>query len=368
MKINKKIYFWLALALIIILGIFWAVKVINAPAATQKIAEKILGENELAPTSTNKLSPAPVVPKKTTLVFGGDVMLSRVVGQKMVKYQDFFWPFKNVASIFKDADIAAVNLESPFTYGGDHTVLTGSFAFNADPKAISGLKDAGIDLITLANNHFGDKGQNGMLDTFDLLAKNQIEYVGAGKNFTEARQGKIIEANGFKFGFLGYGYLADLYVATGSVAGIANMNIEQAKKDVSEFKKKVDILIVEMHAGTEFIASPNKQQKDFAHAVIDAGADLVIGHHPHWVQTTEIYQGKPILYSLGNLVFDQMWSRETQQGAIAKAYFKDKNLEKIEIIPIHIYDYGQPQIVKDKIEIEEILKRMNLKSEIINIK
>ena len=310
----------------------------------------------------------PQEPTVTTLVFGGDVMLSRVVGQKMVKYQDYSWPFKNVASIFKDADIAVVNLESPFTYGGDHLVLTGSFAFNADPKAISGLKGAGIDLITLANNHFGDKGQKGMLDTFDLLAKNKIEYVGAGKNFTEARQGKIIEANGFKFGFLGYGYPDTIDVATDGAAGIANMNIEQAKKNVSEFKKKVDILIIEMHAGTEYVASPNKQQKDFARAVIDVGADLVIGHHPHWVQIIEIYQGKPILYSLGNLVFDQMWSRETQQGALAKIYFQDKNLEKIEIIPIHIYDYGQPQIVSDKSEIQEILKRMNLKSEIINLK
>lgn len=307
------------------------------------------------------------LPIETTLVFGGDVMLSRVVGQKMVKYNNYNWPFEKVSDIFSRADIASINLESPFTKDDNHLVLTGSFSFDADPKSISGLNLAGIDVVTLANNHFGNQGQQGMADTFDLLSENKIEYIGAGKNLSEAHEGKIIEANGIKFGFLGYAYPDDLYVASENKSGLANMDTLLAKKDVAEFKKQVDVLIVEMHAGIEYVNTPNKQQKDFAHGVIDAGADLVIGHHPHWVQITEVYKGKPILYSLGNLIFDQMWSRETQQGGIAQVVYKNKSLDSIKIIPIHINDYGQPQIVADSLEKAEILGRMKLDSDMLSL-
>lgn len=304
----------------------------------------------------------------TTLVFGGDVMLSRVVGQKMEKYRDFSWPFKKIAGKFSRADIAIVNLESPFTYSKNHLVNTGSFSFNADPKAVDGLRFAGIDLVALANNHFGNQGKKGMSDTFSVLQESGVAFVGGGKNIEEAHQPAIIEKNGIVFSFLNYGYPEDLYVAGTSTPGIAAMDIERMKTDVAASKKISDVTIVIMHAGIEYVSSPNRQQTEFARQAIDSGADLVVGHHPHWVQTTEIYQGKPILYSLGNLVFDQMWSTETRQGALAEVSFRSKEIRSIKIIPLRIDDYGQATAELEDSEKNQILRRMGLANQEIKLK
>lgn len=304
-------------------------------------------------------------PKETTLIFGGDVMLSRTVGQKMEKYRDYTWPFKKIYSLLSGTDITVVNLESPLTYSGKYFVPSGSFSFNADPRSLQGLILAGIDLAALANNHFGNQGVSGMRDTFKILQEKGIAFVGAENNSTEAHLPALIEKNGVTFSFFNYGYPEDLYVANSSTPGIANMNIAEMKKDVKLAKQKSDVVIVMMHAGIEYVNKPNSQQKEFARGAIDAGADLVIGHHPHWVQITEIYQGKPIIYSLGNLVFDQMWSTETQQGALAKVIFQDNLISSIEIIPIRIKDYGQPEIISDEKEKKAILSRMELANEFL---
>ncbi len=322
-----------------------------------------------APSTTSIASTStPIVtPTTTTLIFGGDVMLSRVVGQKMEKYNDFAWPFRKVADILKNTDLAVVNLESPFTYNSNHRVETGSFSFDADPRSVEGMQLAGIDLVSLANNHFGNQGQQGMRDTFDILKNASIAQVGGGLDRASAHESQIIERNGIRFGFLGYGYPEDLYVATDTLAGIASMDVAQAQIDIKNLRDHVDVVIVLIHAGTEYVAEPNWQQEEFARVAVDAGADVVIGHHPHWVQQTELYKGKPILYSLGNLVFDQMWSTETQQGALTKLIFEDKNLQQIEIIPVRIRDYGQPELITDEKEKQQVLNRMGLTESIISI-
>ncbi len=345
--------------------IFWVAYLVVAQE--QAPSSQSLEDN--SPSVEAVVTTTPVVtPATTTLIFGGDVMLSRVVGQKMEKYNDFTWPFRKVVDIFKNADLAIINLESPFTYGGSHRVETGSFSFDADPRSVEGMQLAGIDLVSLANNHFGNQGQQGMRDTFDVLKNAGITQAGGGLDRVSAHQPQIIERNGITFGFLGYGYPEDLYVATDSLVGIASMDVNQAKVDIKNLREHVDVVIVLMHAGTEYVAEPNWQQKEFAHAVIDAGADAVIGHHPHWVQQTEIYQAKPILYSLGNLVFDQMWSTETQQGALARLVYKDKDLQQIEIIPVRIRDYGQPELITDEKEKQQVMNRMGLVSDVIVIK
>lgn len=305
--------------------------------------------------------------KQQTIIFGGDVMLSRVVGQQLVKRTDYAWPFRELAVLLSAADITAINLESPFSKSGDHVVLTGSFSFDADPRAVEGLTLAGVDVATLANNHFGNQGIQGMRDSFAILKDAGIEYAGAGNDINEAHQPVIIERDGVRYGFLSYAYPEDMYVASETTPGVANMNIDLLKKDVVALRPQVDIVVVQMHAGTEYVTEPNWQQTGFARAAVDAGADLVIGHHPHWVQTTEMYQGKPIIYSLGNLVFDQMFSRETQRGVLAKVTVENKKISQIEIIPIRIYEYGQPRLVTDDVEKAEVLKRMGLSQAIIPV-
>lgn len=354
--------FVLIIILVISLGVlFFLVKEVNAP--NHKVGQiKGVMIEATSTTLTEIVEPVVVESKETVMAFGGDAMLSRVVGQKMVSKKDYTWPFEKIGNEFKNVDFAVANLESPFTLGaGSHLVQTGSFSFNADPKTMAGLEEAGIDLVSLANNHFGNQGQKGMLDTFKVLTDNGVAYVGAGKNSKEAHAPYIKEINGVKFGFLSYAYPEDLYIAKQDKAGMASMNLEAAKIDVVNLKKQVDVVIVLVHAGTEYTAKANPTQVAFDHGVIDAGADLVIGHHPHWVQNIEKYKGKYIIYSLGNLIFDQMWSQETREGAIARVYFKEKKIEKIEILPIVINDYGQPDLAVGS-QRAKILRRMGLSS------
>lgn len=303
----------------------------------------------------------------TTIIFGGDVMLSRNVGQKMEKYKDWSWPFKNISGLMSSAELTVINLESPITASGSHLVKTGSFSFNADPKAIAGLKSAGVDIVSLANNHILNQGAKGISDTRRTLADNQIAFAGAGLNESAAREPVIKEINQIKFGFLSYAYPDDSSVATTKTPGLANMDIKKMADDISKLKTQADVIIVLMHAGTEYKNSPNLQQQNFARAAIDAGADLVVGHHPHWVQSVEVYKNKPILYSLGNLVFDQMWSIETQEGTLAQVEWTGKSITDIKIIPIRIKDYGQAEVATSTAEINSILRRMGLKSPLIKL-
>lgn len=351
---SKKVIFYLITLTVFLIGgcFFPVMKTGDAPS-------HIFWRDESAPASQSA-RPDSKKTATTTIAFGGDVMLSRVVGQKMKENNDDAWPFREVAGIFSTADLAIINLESPFTKGGDHYVPTGSFSFDADPKAIEGLKLAGIDLVNLANNHFGNQGQAGMRDTFDVLMAGGIKFIGAGKDQEAARQGETVEINGVRFGFLGYGYPESLYVATKDSAGIVNLTEDSARDDILRMKKSADVVIVVMHAGTEYTASPDSQQQDFARLAIDAGADLVVGHHPHWVQSVEIYKGRPIIYSLGNLVFDQMWSKETQEGIIVVAGFVGSDLRELAISPVIIYDYGQPKSASGDPRARNIFGRLNL--------
>jgi len=363
----KILIYLLVFILLMFLVSAVAVKTASAPHDRQAVSQPKVVVSAAKTEVDIKTLPviAPTAAATTTIIFGGDVMLSRVVGQKIEKYNDFSWPFKNIASRMSVADLAVVNLESPMTIGGSHLVKTGSFSFNADPRSVAGLNSAGIDLVSLANNHSLNQGSKGISDTQKILTENQIGFIGAGLNDLTARNAWIKEINQFKFGFLAYAYPDDYSVATTNTPGIANMDIAKMKADIAKLKKQADIVIILMHAGTEYKNVANSQQKEFAHVAIDAGADLVVGHHPHWVQNIEKYNNKPIIYSLGNLVFDQMWSKETQDGALAEVTWTDKKIDSIEMIPIRIKDYGQPMIIADNFEKNVILERMGLKSSLI---
>lgn len=275
------------------------------------------------------------------LLFGGDVMLSRTVNAKMSAYNNYLWPFAKIAQFTAAADITVFNLESPFLKKADYQVPTGSFMFKADPKAIVGLELAGVDVLSLANNHAMNMGAQGLDDTLAILRAANIVAVGAGQNEAMARQGYLLEEKGWKVAFLAYAYPDDNSVASDNRSGIATMNTDNLRQDIARWRAQADLVIVLMHAGTEYNSKPNNQQITFAHAAIDAGADAVIGHHPHWPQSWEIYKEKPIFYSLGNLVFDQMWSKETSQGLLARLIFSDDLSGKAELQPIIISDYGQ---------------------------
>ncbi|MDB4940223.1 MAG: hypothetical protein JWO40_648 [Candidatus Doudnabacteria bacterium] len=300
----------------------------------------------------------PPAPPEATLVAVGDIMLARNVGVK-IKENGVDYPFEKVKP-YLQADIVFANLECPITAGPP--VPTGSMIFHANPGDELGLQHAGFNIVSLANNHTMNFGNKGMLDTVSLLKMAGINYVGAGKDSAEASAPVYIEKNGIKFAFLGYNdpdVVPDNYFATVNKPGTNRLDIPKMQTAVKAAKQNADIVIVSLHSGIEY-KTPDQHQIDFDHAAIDAGAEMVLGHHPHVLQTVEKYHGKYILYSLGNFVFDQMFSLETRQSVITKTTFNKEGLEKIEFTPVMIYDYSQPQIVTDSKDQAAILAKLGV--------
>jgi poly-gamma-glutamate synthesis protein (capsule biosynthesis protein) len=321
----------------------------------------MLDHSSLAPTYFSIIRIHKPQPKLTTLFFAGDIMLSRNVDRKMTEANDFTLPFQQVAPEVSQADLAFANLESPFNNTGAHFVDQ-SLIFNADPKGISGLKLAGFDILSTANNHSFDQGQTGIQYTLDLLKQNNILALGTG---LDCHQGQIITKNDIKFGFLGYSYTAlnDGGKTTDPLVCDAN-NLKQISADIKNLRPEVDYLIVSTHMGVEYTRTPTKAQADFGHNALDNGADLVIGNHPHWIQPVEQYKGKWIFYAMGNFVFDQMWSTDTTQGLTAKFIFKNKTLSKIELQPVIIEDYCCPRWANPD-ETSAILQKIGLTSTVL---
>ncbi len=283
-------------------------------------------------------------------------MLSRVVEQKMIEYGDYKYPFLKIAGIIREADIVFGNLETTMISG--RIIKSEEMIFRADPKSIEGLKFAGFNVLNIANNHIMNFGKDGLDSTIKILDENNIMRVGAGRSEEEIYKPVIKNIKGAKFAFLGFTYNSDQReFFDGEIYGVANMEIEKMKENVEKANLENDIVIVSMHAGTEYQTFPSSFQENFARGAIDAGADLVIGSHPHVVQAVEKYKERYIIYSLGNFVFDQMWSNETRLGVIAEIIFNNKKIDSINFIPIKIYDYSQPTILEGE-EAEMILERL----------
>lgn len=294
-------------------------------------------------------------PRKVTLLTNvGDVILGRHVAYKMRTFNDYNHPWLLMADLLAKGDITFADLETPLS---DRVAPPDEgMSFIAPQKAISGLKLAGIDIVSLANNHSTNYGTDTFTDTLNLLKKESIAYVGGGKDLAEAEKPAIVEKNGLKFGFLDYNSIIGAINATTDSPGVAKFDIkpwassdnqqdiEKIKSAVVNLKKQVDIVVVELHWGVEYQAAPIQSQINVAHAVVDSGADLIIGTHPHVVCGLEEYKNTPIFYSLGNFIFDQEWSTETKQGTVAQTYFYDKKLVASPLVPYQIEDYNQPHL------------------------
>jgi gamma-polyglutamate biosynthesis protein CapA len=270
----------------------------------------------------------------TRILLGGDVTLSRFVGSLARLREDPASPLRDVADLLSSADIAFVNLEAPFSDRG-RTVEAG-MVFKAEPEMIEALRVAGVDIVSTANNHARDCGGYGVEFTLDWLQKNGIETVGTGQTAELAHQGTILERNQVGFGFLAYTYDQSNGNHKDEDDRVAVMDVDEMVEDVQNLQERCDVVIVSMHAGIEYLQLPNAQQRQFAHAAIESGASVVVGHHPHVTQTVEACGKGVIFYSLGNLAFDQFQRKETQRGWIADVRFIRNRLVGYAIIPVDI--------------------------------
>lgn len=302
---------------------------------------KVVDVNHILKSPTSATAPL-----KTTLLFGGDVMLSRGINNVMSKRNDFTYPFHRVQELTSSADIAVVNLEGPISSKGMN--IGSIYSFRADPKSVEGLAFAGIDLVTLANNHMGDYGPEALSETLELLQKAGIEAAGAGADMTAARTARFLEVNGIKIAFLGATPLSTSWLTSlTSMPAVAPFDEQLMIEDIDAAQKQgADIVVVLLHWGNEYETKRTPSQEIVAHHLIDAGATMVIGHHPHVVQEVERYNGGVIAYSLGNFVFDQNFSEDTHHGLLLKVTLKEKDVYAVEEIPIQFSDSYQPYIKK----------------------
>lgn len=244
--------------------------------------------------------------EECVLLFAGDVYFSEYVLNAYDKAGGIEGVLdETIRTEIEDADIFMVNQEFPFTERGT-PAEDKQFTFRLPESRVHMMNEMGIDIVTMANNHILDYGPEGITDSIAALNAAGIRYVGAGENLDEAKKLEIMEVNGRKIGFLGASrvYMDPSWAAGAGHPGVfSTYDPTIVLEEIKKAREQADYLVVYVHWGVERESEPKAYQRTMGQQYIDAGADLVIGSHPHVLQPVEYYQGKPIVYSLGNFVF-----------------------------------------------------------------
>ena len=269
-----------------------------------------------------------------SIVFAGDIMLDRNVYRAILRdNKNFAHPFLRIDELLSNFDLRVANLEGPFTAAAFNMKRAEAMSFTFDSGFAPELAKR-FDVVSLANNHTYNFNEKGLASTKDILKKNGTQYFGDPLNRV-GLIGTIIEKNGFKIGVVGYH----------AFAGPEAQNIPNVVAAIKALRPKVDFLVVMPHWGVEYKPKPSLSQIAAGHAFILAGADAVIGGHPHVVETVEQYKGHPIYYSMGNFIFDQYFSPETQRGILVHVALNrvdGRVVPMYETIPYQISGESQP--------------------------
>jgi poly-gamma-glutamate capsule biosynthesis protein CapA/YwtB (metallophosphatase superfamily) len=249
-----------------------------------------------------------------------------------------------IRRLLTGADLALVNLEGPAPAKARFHASGTVFSFHQ--SLLAGLDRAGIDWVSLGNNHIGDAGSAGVLQSIQALDRLGIEHGGAGATAAAARAPAIFTVGGTRVALLAYDAIAPSYWARASRPGSAQLSGANVRTDIRRARAAgADVVIVYPHWGVEYTARPTAAQRRLAHAMVDAGADLVVGSHAHWAGAMEVYRGAPIWYSLGNFVFDQTWSEPTEEGLVLELTFTGATLAQAWLRPTLILDGAQPNLL-----------------------
>ena len=289
------------------------------------------------------------------LLAAGEIIFGRGVQERIeLKHAgDARSAFTEVRDLVHGADLAIATLEAPLS--GDHNLWCDScMRFVGNESYATSLADAGFDLLSLAANHIGDAGTKGVMNTVAALDRNGIAHAGAGANESAARKPAIAQVGRLHVAMLGYNDVPpESYAASPTQAGSARLTHDDPtyaalRAEVAAAAKVADVVVIVAHWGIEYENAPRPQIVAAAHAMIEAGATVVIGDHPHWVQSVETYRGGYITYGIGNFVFDQMWSMETREGSIQQLFFDGARLVAVRIRPTIIEDYFRPRLLDTK--------------------
>lgn len=291
----------------------------------------------------------------------GDILLARGVERKIEKFGTDY-PFDNIRDLLQSADIAFGNLENPLTDKCEKTDK--KYNFHAKPGYAKILRSSGLDVFSLANNHTFDCGNTGLFETFENLEKENLRWVGAGKTDAEGESPIIIKKKGLRIAFLGFTTISSSdQLKTSSLVAFATK--EKITHSVEAAKQKAEVVIVSIHWGTEYAIRPNSKQIELAKAAIKAGADAILGHHPHVLQDLNLIQktneirSAIIAYSLGNFVFDSPvgLNKRLSESIILKMRFTKNGLVGTEVIPVTIEKYRP--VIANETNRKIILSRLN---------
>lgn len=280
--------------------------------------------------------PAKQTDPSVTLTFVGDIMMSGRV-EALLKVKGYAHPYAYVKSIFQQDDYTIANLETPVTRRGT-PAANKEYVYKSPPEAIPAMKAAGIDLVNLANNHSLDQGAEGLLDTFQVLGEQTISYTGAGIDQEQAYAPTYIERNGIRIAFFGFSRVipeVGWYAGKGKPGVAATYDPAFAVNAIGKAKKKADLVVVLTHWGKERVDYPVDHQRTLARAYMDAGADLVVGGHPHVLQGFESYKGKWVAYSMGNFIFTRSQEPKTWETMVLQAKCTKNEGCQLKMTPFH---------------------------------
>ncbi len=276
----------------------------------------------------------------------GDVFPCRTVEERMIRFGPSY-PFLRTHLYLQSADLSVANLECPLSLRG--APIEKRFLFRAPPDLASGLIGAGLDVVTLANNHMLDFGAEAFLDTLAHVDDLGLLRVGAGATAEEARRVLTLEVQGVRLALLNYAALR--WRGSNEVPTLDRISFAETariRQDVAGAAEEADHVIVVFHLGTEYQVAPDSEQLTVARAAVEAGARLVVGHHSHVVQPVVTYLDGLIAYGLGNFVFDIDILERAREGAMLRVFFSREELLRAELIPVRIVDDVQPRLLLDE--------------------
>ncbi len=296
-----------------------------------------------------------------TLLFFGDVNLGRNLGQDLLKGK-VEYPFARMKSILRFADCVFVNLESPISdQNGETESPNSNFIFCAPPVAATVLKQGGVTIVSTANNHAFDYSLPGLRETIQTLEHERIQHVGTSADSVGRVPPVVLRHNGIAAGFLAYTQFVNV---AGSWEGrIAVFDSVRARRDIRLLKQKSDLVIVSFHGGKEYAEEPDPKTKRQLESLVNAGADIVVGHHPHVPQGIEVLNGKVIFYSLGNFIFNQSSPWAKRSFGVELKVIKQRDvtgIASIRLIPFRAYK--QPATDLQHSDIDSLLVRLRKSS------
>lgn len=309
---------------------------------------------ESYPLSTAGPAPAEV----TTMTVVGDIMLGRGVAAAQPP-GDPAAPLRPLRRRLDSADITVGNLESTLSQAGPPQ--QGGESFAADPAVLGGLSTAGFDLLTLANNHTGDYGQRALLQTVRRVRHFPIAPLGAGRDAQAAWRPVVVRRHGVRFGFVAFNAIGETPRATATSPGAAEVrmpprtgplnrpDLRRLTGTIRRLARRVDVVVALPHWGDQYTHVAVPAQRAVGRAMVDAGADLVVGEHPHWTQGVQVRSGRPIVNCLGNFVFDMDFSAQTQRGAMLELVFWGERLMGLRFVPYRIGPDFAPRPVEGRV-------------------